>query len=296
MGARARAESPSARTERPAGPGARRRPDARGRLRRAAAGGALDGAVAVPRPRRRRRTRPAGADREPVPRGRAHRGPPARAAPEGVAHAAGQPADRRRCRPRQDRRGGPDPHRAAAPPPHPAGPGPHAGLAAAPMAGRAVGQVLAAVRGGRPPGDRAPAPRARHGRHPLALVQPHRRLVPLSAAARRARAVPGRLPHAGRLAASSLGSADRRRVPQPDALALRRGQRALPHAAAGGAAVRAPPLPLRHSPQRTHALVHGAPGDARSGALLPHQRDESRHARADGGRGGPPAEARHQGH
>ena len=113
---------------------------------------------------------------------------------------------------------------------------------------------------------------------PLALVQPHCGVVSLPAAARRAGAVPGRLPYAGRLPASSLGSADRRRVPQPDAVALRRGQRAVPHAAAGGPAVRAPPLPLRHSPQRTYALVHGAAGDARPGALLPHQRDGSRHA------------------
>ena len=82
---------------------------------------------------------------------------------------------------------------------------------------------------------------------------------------------PGRLARAGRLPTPALGPADRRRVPQPDALALRRGQRALPHAAAGGAAVRAPPLPLGHPPQRPHPLVHGSPGDARPGALLPHR-------------------------
>ena len=290
----ARAESASARTERPAGPGARRRSDAGRRLRRAAAGGAVDGAVALPRPRGQRRAHSAGADREPVPRRRTHRELPARTAPQGAAHAAGQPAHRRRRRPRQDRRSGLDPHRAAVAAPYPAGPGAHAGLVASTVAGRAVGEVRTAVRGGRPARDGAPAARARHGRHALALVQPHRRLVSLPAAARRTGAVRGRLPYAGRLAASSLGSADRRRVPQPDALALRRGQRAVPHVAAGCPAVRAPPLRLRHAPQRAHALVHGAPGDARPRAFLPHQRDGPRHAGEDRGRGGPPAEARHQ--
>ena len=183
----ARAESPFARTERPAGPGARGRSDAGRRLRRAAAGGALDGAVALPRPWRQRQAHSARADRQPVPRRRTYRELPARAAPQGVAHAAGQPAHRRRRRPRQDRRSGPDPHRAAVAAPYPAGPGPHAGLVAATMAGRAVGEVLTAVRGGRPAGDGAPAPRAWHGRHALALVQPHCRLVPLSPSARRAR-------------------------------------------------------------------------------------------------------------
>ena len=59
---------------------------------------------------------------------------------------------------------------------------------------------------------------------------------------------------------------------------LRRGQRSVPDAARAGAAVRAPAVPLRHAPQRPHPLVSRPPGDARPGALHPHQRDEPGHA------------------
>ena len=194
--------------------------------------------------------------------------------------------------PRQDHRGGTRPHRAAAPAPHPARARPHPGVATPAVARGALGQVLAPFRGGGPAGDRAPAPPARHGREPLALVQPHRRLLPLPAPARRAGAVPLRLPHPGGLPASALGPADRRRMPPPDAVALRRGQRPVPDAAPGGAAVRAPAVPLRHPAQRPHPLLHRPAGDARPGALHPHERDEPRHARARRGRGDPPAETR----
>ena len=216
------------------------------------------------RPRRRRAAAPR-AGRKSVPRRRACRGLSACAVVEGAPHAPRQPADRRRRRTWQDRRGRVDSRRAAAPPPHPAGPGAHAGVVAPAVAGRALGQVLASLRCPGPRRDRAPAPPARHGREPLAFIQPNRRLLSLSAATGCARAVPVRLPHAGRLPASALGPADRRRVPQPDALALRRGQRTLRDAAPGGAAIRAPAVSLCHAPQRPHALVHRPAGDTRSG-------------------------------
>ena len=128
----------------------------------------------------------------------------------------------------------------------------------------------------------------------MAFVQPDRRLLSLPAPTGRAGAVPVLLPHAGGLSPPALGPADRRRVPQPDALPLRRRQRALQDAPAGGAPVRAPPVSLRHAAQRPHPLLHRPAGDAGPRALHPHQRDGSGHAAAGGRRGGPPTETGHQ--
>ena len=281
-----------ARTHRASRRGRRGR-HAAGGLRRAPARRALDRALSVPR---RRRPRPATsrAACEPVPRRRAPGGLPARAAAEGAPHAARQPADRRRRRARQDHRSGADPDRVAAPAPHPPRPGARARGPPVAMARRAVGEILSALRGGRPPPDGPHAPPPRHGRQSVAFVRPDRRLVPLPAPAGRTRAVPGGLPHPGRLPAPAVGPADRRRVPQPDAFAVRGGQRAVPHAAAGGSAIRASAVPVRDAAQRPHAVVHRPPGDARPGALHPHRRDDRRDAQARRRRGHPSPEARDQ--
>ena len=178
--------------ERPADSRSRRWRHARRGLRCAAPRRALVGPLALPRPRRRRGPAASRAGREPLPWRRVRRELPARAAPQGAPDAAREPTHRRRRRPRQDRRGGVDSHRAAAPAPHPACPRPHPRVVAPAVAGRALGQVLPPVRGRGPPGNRAPAPPTRHGRESLALVQPHRRLLPLPAPTRRAGAVPAR--------------------------------------------------------------------------------------------------------
>ena len=269
-------------------------PHAPGRLRRPAAVRSLDGAVALPRVRRRGPRGGAPAHREPLPRRRSHRGLPADSSAQGAANAARQPAHRRRRGAWQDGRGRPDPHRAAPPAPHPPRARSHAGRAARPVEGGAVGEVLAALRGDRPPGHGTPPSQARHRRQPLALLQPHHRVLPLPAAAGRAGAVPLGQPDVRRVPPSPVGPPDRGRVPQPHARALRRGQPPLPDAPGRGPPLRAPSLPLGNPAQRPHPLVHWAAGDPRPGALQPHQRDEPGDAAPRERSRHPQAQARHQ--
>ena len=262
--------------------------DAAGGLRRAASRRALERAFAVLGAGWR--TCPGGGG-QPVSRRGAGGGLPVAAVAASAADAAGEPADRGRRGLGQNRRSRADSGRTAVAAADSAGAGARAGVAAHPMAGRTAGQVRAALRGGGSRRHRAAAPAARHGRQPVALLQPHRRFLPLPAPAGCARAVSCRVSRPGRFAASALGSADRRRVPQPDAVAHRPRQRALPDAPRRGAAVRAPPVPFRHAPQRPHALLHRPPGDARSRALHPHHRDDGGDARAAAPCGGAAPEA-----
>ncbi len=94
------------------------------------------------------------------------------------------------------------------------------------------------------------------------------------------RAVPRGMSNAGRIAAPAVGSADRRRVPQPDAVGVRRGQRPLPDAAVDRAAVRASVVPQRYAAQRAHALLHGTARDPRSGPLQPDRRTQAQPRRS----------------
>ena len=160
------------------------------------------------------------------------------------------------------------------------------------MARRTRRQVRVAVRDRRPGTDREPAPGTGHRRESLALVQPDRGLVPLPATARHPGAVPRREPRRRRLASPPLGPADRRRVPQPDAVAFRRRQRAVPDAAPDRPVLRAPALPLRDAAQRAHPLLHRPAGDSRPGAVQPNRRTDGRAAAPRTPTGHPPPQAR----
>ena len=241
----------------------RRRSDGTGRLRCVGTRRPLDRALALSRSRRRRAVA-ARADRQPIPRQRTRRGLPTRAVAEGTADAARQPSGRRRRGARQDRRSRSDHDRVAAATTHSTSACADACIATSTVARGALGQILPSLRGGRPPEHGPTAATPWHGRQSVAFVQPHRGLVPLPAPTGRPRAVPRRLSRPRRVAASTVGSADRRRVPQPHALAFRRRQRALPDAAPGCTSVRAPPVPFGHAAQRPYALLHRLARDAGS--------------------------------